>query len=44
MYDKLVNKNEIPIKMTATKEELDILEASFDRMIEKISNIILEKL
>ena len=44
VYDKLVNKNEIPIKMTATKEELDILEASFDRMIEKISNIILEKL
>ena len=44
VYDKLVNQNEFPIKMTATKEELDILEASFDRMIEKILNIILEKL
>ena len=40
VYDELVNQNEIPIKMTATKEDLNILEANFDRKIDKMSNII----
>ena len=44
MHDELVNQNEIPIKMTATKEDLNILEANFDRKIDKMSNILLEKL
>ena len=44
VYDELVNQNEIPIKMTATKEDLNILEANFDRKINKMSNILLEKL
>ena len=44
VYDELVNQNEIPIKMTATKEDLNILEANFDRKIDKMSNILLEKL
>ena len=35
VYDELVNQNEIPIKMIATKEE---------RKIGKMSNVILEKL
>ena len=30
--------------MTATKEDLNILEANFDRKIDKMSNILLEKL
>ena len=30
--------------MTATKEDLNILEANFDRKINKMSNILLEKL
>ena len=44
VYDELVNQNEIRIKMIATKEELNILEANFDRKIGKMSNVILEKL
>ena len=44
VYDELVNQNEIPIKMTATKEDLNILEANFDRKINKLSNILFEKL
>ena len=43
MYDKLVNQNEIPIKITSTKEDLNILKANFDRKIDKLSNILLEK-
>ena len=43
MYDKLVNQNEIPIKITSTKEDLNILKANFDRKIDKMSNILLEK-
>ena len=39
VYDELVNQNEIPIKMTATKEDLNILEANFNRKIDKMSNI-----
>ena len=30
--------------MTATKEDLNILEANFDRKIDKMSNVLLEKL
>ena len=44
MYEELVNQNEIPIKMTATKEDLNIIEANFDRKIDKMSNLLLEKL
>ena len=44
VYDELVNQNEIPIKMTATKEDLNILEANYDRKIDKMSNVLLEKL
>ena len=44
VYDELVNQNEIPIKMTATKEDLNILEANFDGKINKLSNILFEKL
>ena len=44
VYDELVNQNEIPIKMIATKEDLNILEANFDRKIDKMSNTLLEKL
>ena len=33
MYDELMNQNEIPIKMTATKEDLNNLEANVDRKI-----------
>ena len=44
MYDELVNQNEIPIKMTATKEDLNVLEANFDRKIDKMSNVLLEKM
>ena len=35
MYDEWVNQNDIPIKMTATKVDLNTLEANFDRKIEK---------
>ena len=35
VYDELVNQNEIPIKMIATKEDLNILEANYDRKIDK---------
>ena len=35
VYDELVNQNEIPIKMIATKEDLNILEANYDRNIDK---------
>ena len=34
VYDELVNQNEIPIKMTATKEDLNNLEVNFDKKIE----------
>ena len=44
MYDELVNQNETPIKMTATKEDLYILEANLDRKIDKMSNVVWEKL
>ena len=44
VYDELVNQNEIPIKMTATKEDLNILEENFDRKIDKMPNVVLEKL
>ena len=44
VYEELVNQNEIPIKMTATKEDLNIIEANFDRKIDKMSNVLLEKL
>ena len=44
VYDQLVNQNEIPIKMTATKEDLNILEENFDRKIDKMPNVVLEKL
>ena len=33
MYDELMNQNEIPIKMIATKEDLNNLEANVDRKI-----------
>ena len=39
-----MNQNEIPIKMTATKEDLNILEENFDRKIDKMPNVVLEKL
>ena len=42
VYDELVNQNEIPIKMTATKEDLNNLEPNFHRKIEKMSNVLLE--
>ena len=44
VYDEVVNQNEIPIKMIATKEDLNILEANFDRKIDKMLNVLLEKL
>ena len=44
VYDEVVNQNEISIKMIATKEDLNILEANFDRKIEKMLNLLLEKL
>ena len=44
VYGELVNQNEIPIKMTATKEDLNILEENFDRKIDKMPNVVLEKL
>ena len=44
VYEKLVNQNEIPIKMTATKEDLSNLGAIFDRNIEKMSTVLLQKL
>ena len=44
VYDELVNQNEIPIKMKATKEDLNNLEANLDRKIDKISNVFLEQL
>ena len=44
VYEELVNQNEIPIKMTATKEDLNIIEENFDRKIDKMSNVLLEKL
>ena len=44
VYDELVNQNEIPMKRTATKEDLNILEANFNRKIDKMSNVRLEKL
>ena len=44
VYDELVNQNEIPIKMIATKEDLNILEANFDGKINKLWNILFEKL
>ena len=44
VYEKLVNQNEIPIKMTATKEDLSNLGAIFDRNIEKMSTVLLEQL
>lgn len=43
MYDELANQNQIPIKMTATKEGLNILEANVDRKIDKMLNVLLEK-
>ena len=39
-----MNQNEIPIKITATKEDLTNLEANFDRKIDKISSVLLEQL
>ena len=39
-----MNQNEIAIKMTATKEDLNISEVNFDRKIDKMSNILLQKL
>ena len=44
VYEELVNQNQIPIKMTETKKALNILEANFDRKIDKMSNVLLEKL
>ena len=44
VYDELVNQNEIPFKMTATKEDVNNLEANFDRKIDKMSNVLLEQL
>ena len=44
VYDELVNQNEISIKMKATKEDLNNLEANLDRKIDKISNVFLEQL
>ena len=44
VYDELVNQNEIPMKRTATKEDLNILEANFNLKIDKMSNVRLEKL
>ena len=42
--DELENQNKIPIKMTATKEDLNILEVNFDRKIDEMPNVLLEKL
>ena len=42
--DEVVNQNEIPIKMTVTKEDLDNLEANFDRKIDKMLNLLLKQL
>ena len=39
-----MNQNELPVKMRATKEDLNILEANFDRKIDKMSNVLLEML
>ena len=39
-----MNQNEIPSKMIATKEDLNILEANYDKKIDKMSNVLLEKL
>ena len=39
-----MNQNELPIKMRATKEDLNILEANFDRKIDKMLNVLLEML
>ena len=44
MYEQLVNQNEIAIKKTATKEDLNNLEGIFERKIDKISNELLEHL
>ena len=41
VYKELVNQNEIPIKMTATKEDLKNSKANFDR---KMSNVLLKQL
>ena len=41
VYDELVNQSEIPIKMTATKDNLNNLGANFDR---KMLNVLLEQL
>lgn len=37
-------QNEIPIKMTATKENMHNLEGNFDRTISTLSNILLQQL
>ena len=39
VYDEVVNQSEIPIKMTATKDNLNNLGANFDR---KMLNVLLE--
>ena len=44
VYDKFVNQNDIPIKMAATKEDLNNWEANFDRNIDKALNVLLEQL
>ena len=44
MYAELVNQNEIPIKMTAAREDPNNLKANFDRKIDKMSNVLLEQL
>ena len=44
VYEELVNQNELSIKMTATKEDLNISEVNFDRKVDKMLNVLLEKL
>ena len=44
VYAELVNQNEIPIKMTAAREDLNNLKTNFNRKIDKMSNVLLEQL
>ena len=44
MHDELVNQNEIQIKLAATKEDMDKLEANIDSKMNKTSNVLLAKL
>ena len=44
VYEELVSQNELSIKMTATKEDLNISEVNFDRKVDKMLNVLLEKL